>query len=330
MRTPFERDTDNAERERVAMSRISSLMGGASRTARQTVAAVVRAEHSVDFDDPLDVRSDIGQIDWSEVRRQGFSSAEVKRLRLTESQPEQGTVRLSKEDVDRIREWAKGKKRIERPIGSHWHKSPGPMMDGGAEYMVFLVEHEWEKAFDGATDFADGEWHAPFDRCAFEFQVSGRRFIVLVDNSRPVGCLMHIADKSWTFGADEEMQGSGNGDPVSELYDRLVSIARAMCIALDAQVVVTEVVRAPYRLNDSREKQGKPPINDYHTVNLARRSRVSPLPDEFADHNDNAKWHPRLHFRRGHWRHLQNHKTWVRWTLVGDPDLGFIDKHYRA
>jgi hypothetical protein len=32
---------------------------------------------------------------------------------------------------------------------------------------------------------------------------------------------------------------------------------------------------------------------------------------------------------RGHWRHYERHKTWIKWTLVGDPDLGFVDKHYR-
>jgi hypothetical protein len=37
----------------------------------------------------------------------------------------------------------------------------------------------------------------------------------------------------------------------------------------------------------------------------------------------------RLHFRRGHWRHYETHKTWIKWMLVGDPDLGFIEKQYR-
>jgi len=33
-----------------------------------------------------------------------------------------------------------------------------------------------------------------------------------------------------------------------------------------------------------------------------------------------------------HWfdSHLEFVKTWIRWMLVGDPDLGFIDKHYRV
>jgi len=30
-----------------------------------------------------------------------------------------------------------------------------------------------------------------------------------------------------------------------------------------------------------------------------------------------------------HWRHFENHKTWIKWHLRGDPCLGFIDKHYR-
>jgi hypothetical protein len=102
---------------------------------------------------------------------------------------------------------------------------------------------------------------------------------------------------------------------------------RSICIALDAEVAVTEVIRAPHRLNHQREKQGKKPVLDHHVVNLARRSRVEPLP---SAGDREARWHPRLHFRRGHWRHFEDHKTWVRWCLVGDPDLGFIDKEYRA
>lgn len=36
-----------------------------------------------------------------------------------------------------------------------------------------------------------------------------------------------------------------------------------------------------------------------------------------------------MHFVRGHWRHYEVSKTWIRWHLRGDPDLGFIDKEYR-
>jgi hypothetical protein len=38
---------------------------------------------------------------------------------------------------------------------------------------------------------------------------------------------------------------------------------------------------------------------------------------------------PRLHFRRGHHRHYENYKLWIKWQLVGNPDIGFIDKDYK-
>lgn len=61
-------------------------------------------------------------------------------------------------------------------------------------------------------------------------------------------------------------------------------------------------------------------------VRLARRTRASAFP---ADHVGEERRSPRLHFVRGHWRRYANHKTWLKWFLRGDPDLGFIDKHYR-
>lgn len=111
--------------------------------------------------------------------------------------------------------------------------------------------------------------------------------------------------------------------PLADLSFKQV---RAICIALDAEVAETEVVRAPHKLNRARERRARPLIADYHTVKLARRPRPKPLP---RDGLEQATRHVRLHFRRGHWRHFEQHKTWINWTLVGDPDLGYIEKHYR-
>lgn len=58
-------------------------------------------------------------------------------------------------------------------------------------------------------------------------------------------------------------------------------------------------------------------------VDLARRHRIA----NPAEPSGNGS-RKRLHFRRGHWRHYESMKTWIRWCLAGDPDLGFIDKHY--
>lgn len=44
---------------------------------------------------------------------------------------------------------------------------------------------------------------------------------------------------------------------------------------------------------------------------------------------------PRLHWRRGHWRTLHRGsefegRTWIKRCLVGDPDRGFVSKHYQV
>jgi hypothetical protein len=101
---------------------------------------------------------------------------------------------------------------------------------------------------------------------------------------------------------------------------------RAICIALDAEVATHTVVRAPHKLNVKRERDGKCPLFDYRVVSLSRRSRALGMPRSTLGQTPTRK---RLHFRRGHWRHYAEFKTWVRWTLVGNPELGFIDHEYR-
>ncbi|HKM88832.1 MAG TPA: hypothetical protein VJX48_09530, partial [Xanthobacteraceae bacterium] len=112
---------------------------------------------------------------------------------------------------------------------------------------------------------------------------------------------------------------------VKQLVEREI---KAVCIALEAQIATTEVIRAPLKLNKARERGGKPPLPDYRVVQLTKRSTPLPLPTTGGPAAEKRQ-SPRLHFRRGHWAHFSNHRTWRKWTLVGDPDLGFIDKHYR-
>jgi hypothetical protein len=87
-----------------------------------------------------------------------------------------------------------------------------------------------------------------------------------------------------------------------------------------------DVIRAPHKLNAARERRGDVPMLDYTTINLARRRE---RPEPLSENGDESRQSVRLHFRRGHWRHFETHKTWIKWTLVGNPDLGFVEKHYR-
>lgn len=196
---------------------------------------------------------------------------------------------------------------------------------------IFKVEHDWASAFSGAN-VGDPDLRLPFSLCCFEFHVSGAKICALMDESRCTWVIVdtpagwHVLDvelfKPRT--ALEYLVPSADISPLKRMISEQV---HAILIALDAGIARTDVVRIPEKLNRARTRRNKPPLPDYRVVRLARMlpslpAAEGPLPDE-------DRRQVRLHFRRGHWRHFDNHKTWINWTLVGDPDLGFIDKHYR-
>jgi hypothetical protein len=184
---------------------------------------------------------------------------------------------------------------------------------------TFVVKHNWASAFEGAQDF-DGEIKLPYEMCAFEMRISGKTFIAVC-----------VDDKAGVFPADLHpmmvvIESGGHWfmlDFDKRVMDFIWSQIRAACIALDAEVAISDVVRAPFKLNEKRKKLGKVPLSEYRVIDLARRHRVS---NGITGSGEGTK--KRLHFRRGHWRHYETHRTWIRWCLVGDPALGFIGKHY--
>lgn len=188
---------------------------------------------------------------------------------------------------------------------------------------VYLVNHDWAGAFKNAQDYIGGELHLPDDACAFEFRINDRHIIAFATDADGV---LHTqitvqVKKGWVlFPIDLADDSSFRG-----IYNAVRDQVRAITIALDAEVATATIVREPHRSNKERERVGLPPFS-YHVVNLARRGpRAEPL-----ERNDNEPTrHKRLHFRRGHWRHFETFKTWIRWCLVGDPSLGFVDKEYR-
>ena len=194
----------------------------------------------------------------------------------------------------------------------------------GLHLHSFVIQHDWASAFEHAEEFsADAPIKLPYPLCAFEFRISGHHVVLLANEIRD--------DQYRLMGALETRVGwiFLNLYAAPHLADKLrpllESQVRAICVALEAQVAATELIRAPYKLNRAREKRGHLQIPDYHVVTLARRNRPVRLPESAEEPSRRV----RFHFRRGHWRHFEDHKTWIKWTLVGDPDLGFIDKHYR-
>lgn len=207
--------------------------------------------------------------------------------------------------------------------------APGLSWDAESlkRFQPFVVQHDWAKAFDGATDYAEGQIKLPYDDCIFEFRISGRTVIVFV--SQNAAGIIRLApfvqfDDFWVV-ADDMLRSIEEAQSLKTDFFRLAAKeVRAICIALDAEVAVHKVVRAPHALNAKREREGKLPIYDHHIVQLSGKHKIA---NALKNVGDGVK--KRLHFRRGHWRHFAAFKTWVRWTLVGDPSLGFVDKEYR-
>lgn len=210
----------------------------------------------------------------------------------------------------------------------------------GANSGIFLIQHDWAAAFEKAQDFDSNEPIAlPYPESVFETRLSGHRVCLSIAGAGKdsVIALLNIETSvGWALGAAYNI-GSGNAwTPVFDTKDLCRPImnmlrqqVRAICVALEAEVATTETVRAPHKLNQQRERKGKLPLYDYHVINLAHRTRTAPRLAEDGGAMGVEQAHRRLHFVRGHWRHYPEGKTYIKWHLRGDPDLGFIDKHYR-
>lgn len=193
-------------------------------------------------------------------------------------------------------------------------------------FQVVVVEHDWARAFGAAIDSGeiagDHDYRLPFPQTLFEFNVSGRRVCVAVceneqDPNRHTVVAVIETSAGWFF-----------LPLIERRFDRLRALissqVRAACIALES-VAETERRAPPANLNAARRRRGAPPLFDYHIVKLAHRRYASGRTNGEGTHRRS----PRLHFRRGHWRRLGDDRVWIEWTLVGNPDLGFIYKEYR-
>lgn len=226
---------------------------------------------------------------------------------------------------------------------------------------VFVVEHDWASAFASAPDVFDGPITLPDSHCVFEFSISGHVVIAAIgqiDDNPSILPFIRTKEGWVTVGSMMSRHGQigtikaldGNnlsiliheaGDDIAgtftplretadthRLYTLIDRQVRAVGVALDAQVAVRTAVRMPYKSNQPPKGPAKPkPFYSYHTVSLARRgARLEAREDDGLQVPGPKR---RLHFRRAHWRHFDGWKTKVNWTLVGDPDLGFVDKHYK-
>jgi hypothetical protein len=193
---------------------------------------------------------------------------------------------------------------------------------------TFVVRHDWVAAFgDSAADVGADELRLPYPHCAFEFRINGRSLIVVtmevppdIQRARadlyPITAIPFVEiDGTWVLIEKD----AANTSPATKLAWEEV---RAICVALDAGVATYSTVPAPARLNRKRAAAGACPVFSHSVVDLAKKYRPTGRAKSDGTHQK------RLHFRRGHWRHYEERKIWIKWMLVGNPDLGFIEHHY--
>lgn len=194
---------------------------------------------------------------------------------------------------------------------------------------TFVIRHDWARAFKDAVIDGETEYlKLPYQICSFEFRITGKTVVAIAcqpneETDCKIAIFVEGMSNYWAAVGD----GKDNNGEIDDFAEGINLFVRdqinAICIALDSEAATTEVIRSPKNLNEKRIKNGKLPLFDYHIIDLSRKYRIG---NRYGGHSGKKV---RLHFRRGHWRHYETHNTWIRWCLVGDPDLGFIDKDYR-
>jgi hypothetical protein len=253
------------------------------------------------------------------------------------SKPRPPPKQLSESERDKVtqelRAWLdQGPPVLERAQHSIAHKVIPS--DLPVEAHIMLVQHDWAKALGEAhiEGHAESEhFYLPYEMTVFEFSFCGGVRAVIMCTEFLEGdkfvCTIFKTKSGWLKVDVSPHAGSVKlQEPTCQLNKVLKLISaniKAICIMLEAEVAEITPMREQHRSNQFRKDEPPLPAYSHHIISLARRVRLTP----FDEHTPGRP--KRLHFRRGHWRHYPTHRTWIRWTLVGNPDLGFVDKEYR-
>jgi hypothetical protein len=236
--------------------------------------------------------------------------------------------------------WLRGPLQLEKVHHSIAHRIIPS--DLPVEAHVLLVNHNWGALLSNATISGPSggqeapTYRLPYPITVFEFFFTGgvHAVCVAMQNREDISCSTHfrMPSKVW-FKAETEvvydhhgvLQNSGQleGSPLVKAYDLITQNIFAITVMLEAEVAVATSVREAYKRNRERPIRKELPGMSHHIVVLAKRART-----QRSDYPGEDRRSPRLHFRRGHWRHFSSHRTWIKWQLVGNPDLGFIEKEY--
>lgn len=187
----------------------------------------------------------------------------------------------------------------------------------------FILKHDWLSLLGAGFDPWDvqNDFRIPFPMTAFEFLVDGRAVILLcIQKEGDPICMTAVVKwgDAWLFPALAN-ESAEDYPVIQKCWDQV----RAACVAMDVGVAIIREEPSPDRLNAKRLRSGQAPIPSLRVVDIAAKHKRT------SSKGACEVSKKRLHFRRGHWRHLDDHKTWIKWMLVGDPSLGFVEHHYK-
>lgn len=260
---------------------------------------------------------------------------------INEHKNELSKLLLTKENLEQFVSWASLPFKLQKNDCSRIHQLADAFVEGrvtgidGCEVIdvlmlsdrisnahTLVVQHDWDAFIGQHIELNSNEIKLPFPVNAFEFVVNARCIVVIAvqaEGFEPKSTFF-VNFGDWWIAYDKDRDSE-----VSHVAEKLKRQVFSVCIAIDADVATHQEVTAPQALNKKRMRFGKRPLMGYHIIDLAKNERKLSSPAEQGPIGNKK----RLHFRRGHWRHYEDHTTWIKWMLVGNPDLGFVDKEYR-
>lgn len=194
---------------------------------------------------------------------------------------------------------------------------------------TIVVKHDWYNALGDMLQYLTGDVRLPYPITVFEFRMHGKSVTTLASQEQEEGVCHEIEFTHFVEFEKDKWFRLNNQD---EMMQKAIALAErqalAICIALDAKIAESVKITAGSQINKKRIKAGKTPLKNYHIVDLAQQFKNKKSNSEAIASGERKS--PRLHWRRGHWRVIDaDKKIWINWMLVGNVDLGFIDKHYR-
>lgn len=265
--------------------------------------------------------------------------------------------------------WSRGVLTLEKPQASSLHHlvrydqragDRRSFLNDAEKIQNIVVEHEWAKALPPTVR---GEWRLPFERCCWEFRVSGVRVLVFTfaeDVENPKMVLTYGKDGQWVIddyiyhlggdacvghvnGMFRQMNMGGQAREFRRVVDLVWANIRAACIMLEAPNVCEREERQPSDVlvaKARRERIAAP--RAYMVVRLMnmdrRRAHYRRAGGVASGVRQGGHW------RRGTWVHYDDQdsgqvqyvndggfmvsKTWRSWHFAGDPDR-LVEKEYR-